>query len=514
MNFTDDEILEEVQTQSHPSHQEIIAAQKITLQDIKDHITGPVVSVIFHVVLLAFLSTMIIFEPPAERTEIEVEVQEVEVKELEKIPEPPKPEEVVEQKIEIERPDVTMDSVEVEVTDVAIDAPATEVVMPSLLSVKPTNSSLIMPALYGMRTGTGRQAAMKKYGGTPASDRAINKALRWLRDHQNPDGSWGDGTPGHFSALTGLALLAFLGHGETPASTEFGACVLKAIRKCIEYVEQGGGQLREGNGYSHGIVTYALAEAYAMTKIPMLEDTVTKATRVIVNGSNQYGGYDYNFQKRQMEGRERTDLSVSGWQYQALKAAFIAGTTVEGIEAAIEKGIKCMKTEVCIDGKGFSYDHRKGGASRTMTSAGTLCLQLFGDGKSKQALDGMNSLQSTYFKFDWDSPQSWFLYGAYYQTQAIFQGNEGRGDKWKEWNKMFATTLVRTQFEDGHWETPSQQEGGHFKGIDGPVYSTCLCCLMLEVYFRFLPTFNIMEAKDPILTSGDPKPDDLGLKIE
>ena len=50
---------------------------------------------------------------------------------------PPEPEEVeVDPEIEIERPDVVMDESEVTVEDVVVDAPAADVVMPNLLSVK------------------------------------------------------------------------------------------------------------------------------------------------------------------------------------------------------------------------------------------------------------------------------------------------------------------------------------------------------------------------------------------
>ena len=38
--------------------------------------------------------------------------------------------------------------------------------MPTILSVKPTNSALIMPAIFGSRSRSGRQACLKRYGGS------------------------------------------------------------------------------------------------------------------------------------------------------------------------------------------------------------------------------------------------------------------------------------------------------------------------------------------------------------
>ena len=77
---------------------------------------------------------------------------------------------------------------------------------------------------FGFRFKKGRISALKKYGGSEETERAVIKALRWLKDNQNTDGSWGDNT-----GISGLALLAFLGHGETPDSERYGECVKKAI---------------------------------------------------------------------------------------------------------------------------------------------------------------------------------------------------------------------------------------------------------------------------------------------
>ena len=55
------------------THEYFLNAQKITIQDVVDHITGPVISVVCHVILLALLGTIVVFQPPPQREEIEVE---------------------------------------------------------------------------------------------------------------------------------------------------------------------------------------------------------------------------------------------------------------------------------------------------------------------------------------------------------------------------------------------------------------------------------------------------------
>jgi hypothetical protein len=87
---------------------------------------------------------------------------------------------------------------------------------------------------------------------------------------------------------------------------------------------------------------------------------------------------------------------------------------------------------------------------------------------------------------------------------------------------MFTRELIRRQKKDGRWESPAFEGnvGGHSEatelhGIDQPVYSTSLCCLMLEVYYRYLPTFNLKHMKHKnTASSGGDEDDDVEVKIE
>jgi len=75
----------------------------------------------------------------------------------------------------------------------------------------------------------------------------------------------------------------------------------------------------------------------------------------LVKGQNAQGGYNYGHDNT----KGRFDLSVSGWHYQALKAGFSAGSTVPGLEQAIEKAVKGMK-KVMYTGDGFGYSAEGG----------------------------------------------------------------------------------------------------------------------------------------------------------
>ena len=498
-----------------PTFEEMMAARKLTFQDIREHISGPVFSVIVHLIVLAILSTVIVFRPPEEGREIVVKDIVIDVKPFEKKiripdPDPVEPKTVSEE--ERPAPEAISDT-NLDTAEFPIDTPVTDVSVPNILSVKPTPSAAKMPALYGNRVGGAKGGAMGKYTtGCKAKLDAVLKALRWLKNHQNDDGSWGEGNPNDHSALTGMALLAYLGYGLTPRSEEFGMTIMKAIKKLVEFLGPDANGV-EG-GYRHGIAMYALNEAYTLTKIPMLEGVVNKGMTKLINGMNPAGAFNYGYGVEGMGpghgGQGRSDLSVSGWNYQALKAAFAAGCSAPGLEAAFDKGITVGLQQTFYDRSAgaFCYANEGGeqkGVKGTMTAAGVLCLQLMGAGKCSQVQAGVKYLERpAQFKFDFGDPpdKQWSFYQWYYETQVVFQAHKGKGGTWRKWDKMFSSELLRQQKSDGRWESPGSAEQDHLKGLNLPIYSTALGCLMLEVYYRYLPTYNFTKPEHSSRSGG------------
>jgi hypothetical protein len=96
---------------------------------------------------------------------------------------------------------------------------------------------------------------------------------------------------------TGLALLAFLNHGETPASDEFGTTVEKGMNYLLSQSEnESNGQ--EGNlmAIDHGIRTRALCEAYGMTRIPSLLPVCTHAVKTILAAQRPSGLWSMRYE--------------------------------------------------------------------------------------------------------------------------------------------------------------------------------------------------------------------------
>ena len=501
------------------------------VQIILEHMRGPMVSFVLHVLLLTFLSSLIVREAPKEYDDIDIRQIEIDLSSPVEIPPPP----------EIDEPDLKdeptfdssadvpaddpMDSVDSDFTENSFEeVPVPEIIPPMSFNDSAKTIRVLVPEVMGVRSGKARAETGKKHTRNWApTQRALKRGLDWLASHQNDDGSWGDSAKGNMSAYTGLAILAFLGHGEDTSSIRYGPTVLRGLKRLLGYLGEKGAGVR--GGYRHAIVLYAISEAYAMTKIPMLQNAMDNGMRKLIAGENSVGSFNYGYNNAfdAKIGGPRSDLSVAGWNYQAMKAAFSAGCSTNGFENAYDKAIALGLKKTHFAKTGFRYG-AKGGPSPSMTAVGTLCLQLMGEGRSKEVGAGVKYLERPSESiFRWKPAKGgrvkpWSLYQWYYQTQVFFQAYLGKGGKWRKFDKMFSKELVRNQKRDGRWESPAFEHGyaksggeNSLKGIDQPVYSTAMCCLMLEVYYRYLTTFKV--AKLAVRKNGGDD-DDLGLRLQ
>ena len=448
-----------------------------------ESLIGPVISTLFHMGLVIILALLITDKYKEEAPEIVVKMEEVEEVQIEEPPpvEEPEPEEVeTEDTVNPVLTTVAIENIETSdaaLEDVSDEEPSTEddSTVEAVTDIVVSPSAFASPSVFGGRSAAGRASAVSKFGGSKVGQQNLLKALYWLKKVQRPDGSWAD--TGEFRpAMTGLALLTFLAYGETPTSKEFGT----TVRKAMEWLGSSKLDISGSHGYPHAIKTYAIAEAYAMTGISILEDAMNKNIRVIIKGMQKSGSYAYNYKHVQ-----RQDLSFSGWNYQALKAAYGAGCEEPGLMDSIQKAVAWLKkTGASNDnGRGFPYSINgkeiKKAGSESMRAVGVLCLQLFGEGKTPEIADEIKTIATVdYRNLTWKTSK---LYSWYYATQAMFQHG---GNDWNAWNSRFQKELNDNQHREGYWDAPSKK----LSGLDSKVYGTTLCALMLTVYYRYLPS--------------------------
>jgi len=489
-----------------------ISRKKYIRKRIMEHLLGPFGSILFHIliVILAFKFLGMVTEERAAEIKVQiVEADAIDLEEFEK--ELEEMQELQDMQDLITPPDQIMDQTPPDVTEVA---PQEDITMDlnDLNVLSDAQSPLIMKGLMAGRSASGRNrmlGAAGRWG--KITEQSVVKALQWLKNNQEADGCWKAATGGEQGkkmkiGITGVCLLAFLAHGETPSSAEYGATVEKAIKYLVEqqwddghFVETNDPQNvpYKAGTYGQAIATYALSEAYALTRIPTLKPVMEKAVDVILKGQQSGGMWFYRYEKGDV-----ANNSVSGWHMQALKAAHMAGAENPGLKEAMKKAIEKLKTRQAENGR-FFYIQTKKGSKLDLgnTAVATLCLQLLGHSKTPEARRGTKALNEA--DLVWDKPPSWAMSVWYYITQVKF--HQGGGE-WRNWNEKFARAYTRNQNDDGSWTSPAKKGSDipwGFEQFFGDAFSTAMSALTLQVYYRFLPTYKPIEVEEEVETESE-----------
>ena len=451
-------------------------------------LVGPSVSTVFHILLIVLLAIFIRDKFKDVENDIEIVVQPIDnLPPIEVKPEIPEIEKELKE-VEVTTP-LNVASLDPEINEKALeeneqDEPEidNDLADDTITDVE-VSPSTFATIIRGGDSNGGKQGTFTQYGLDPSTYGHFLKCLEWLAKVQNADGSWGsDARAGY----TGLALLTFLAHGEMPTSKRYG----KTVKKAMQWLVQDKIDTKSHHAYPHAIKTYALSEAYAMTGLSLIEGKMNECVEVIVKGQQEHGCFDYNYKSSEA----RQDLSFAGWNYQALKAASIAGCEVRGLDEAIYKSLEYLKMMGEAE-KSYAYttsnndpDQAKGAGKWTMKAVGSLCLQLLEPGQHKILDDELDSiLKEGVARFNWNRAPGRSLYGWYYETNAMFHA---QGKYWKGWKDTFSKVLRENQHEDGYWIYPgnSRMPGDD---LSHKVYATTLAALMLSVPFRYLPSSKV-----------------------
>ncbi len=316
------------------------------------------------------------------------------------------------------------------------------------------------------------------------SDESIRRALAYLKEAQKPDGGWDAGF-GRATSVTSLAVMAFLASGHVPGEP---GPYREAIERGVRYVlahQRPNGMLvsntSHGPMYCHGISTLMLAEVVGMAGDAALAEecraALTRAVELILKAQDAPGkqadprqGGGWRYQPTSTD----SDLSVSGWQVMALRAAKGAGSAVpsEYIDRAVGYLKRCS-----AKGGGFGYQPG-GGPNNPRTGTGILALEVCGEHRAAEAVAGAEYLVK--------HPPRWgsqyFFYEVYYCPQALSRVGDEYFDAY--YPKLVAI-LLEHQDRDGSWLSG---DGNDRAG--GRVYCTAMAALALAVEYRYLPIYQ------------------------
>ena len=266
-----------------------------------------------------------------------------------------------------------------------------------------------VPKIYLPRLVPDRSTQAQRIGASAASELAVERAIDWLARHQDEDGRWdagiaryADGTPvkgdddftAHCpagetcfgecayweadTALTGLALLTYLGAGYTHRDGRYADNVGRGLDFLLEQQKRDGdlrGRSRVVGMYCHAMATLALCEAYALTGDSRLRDPVERAVAFMVSARAADG-----MAWRYAPGAPAGDTSILGWVVMGLKSAKEIGIPIPN-EASIRRGTLLWLEKVATGDSGGLARYQPGEpVTPTMTAEAWVCRQFLGIG--------------------------------------------------------------------------------------------------------------------------------------
>lgn len=339
--------------------------------------------------------------------------------------------------------------------------------------------------------------------------KALDLALQWLCDHQAPDGRWasaefsernglgrscacdGPGDGYHDVGVTGLALLALMGDGNSPRHGRHSAAVRRGVAWLLDQqaADTGliGGTRAHGFVYDHAIATQALCEAAALCDGLGLRRAAEQAVGVCLRARNPYSAWRY-----ELAPDGKNDTSITAWMVGALKAGQDAGLEID--PAAFQGALNWFDNVTDATSGRCGYDsvgslsaripdvneHFPAEKGEAMTAAALLSRLLLGQTPESNPLLGKHvGLLKRLLPY-WSNDGSSDLYYWHYATQAMRRMG---GAEWGVWSKALGSALLGAQRKDGDF-------AGSWDPIDawsfagGRIYSTALMALCLEAPFK------------------------------
>tara|TARA_B100000700_G_scaffold167709_1_gene185239 strand:- start:2331 stop:5780 length:3450 start_codon:yes stop_codon:yes gene_type:complete len=354
-----------------------------------------------------------------------------------------------------------------------------------------SNTQLEALALLFNRNTDVRSTKIREYGGTQESEAAVAMGLKWIANQQATDGSWEfDGTLEGRRAATAMALIAFLGSGNTHKKgnfkTQFGAGLSFLIQSL-----GGDGSLRDSKlgMFSHGLATTVLSECAVMTQDPILSEPLTAAINFINSAHRaDEGGWGKD------EG-DPVDDRITIWQISALK---YSGTSFRPQDrrtlANCKKRLLAFPPEELINDLNGDDDSK-----RLIAVIRLHGLMLLSDREHKEYLKCIDAILEL-------GPSDNDIYYNYYAGQLVFQhkaflSNENATESllWDSWNKSVLKKLISAQ------KTGTGTDSGSFSFNypnslgGGRLMDTSFALMILQIYYRYSQQNDLDRIKEQLI---------------
>ena len=323
---------------------------------------------------------------------------------------------------------------------------------------------------------------------TAGASTGVDRGLAWLKHNQQPDGSFPTGSIGGRTAITSLAVLAFLARGNLPGQGPYGDTINSGIDYVLASQKLDGAKKGligrdEGSAmmYEHAMATVMLAEVDGMAddaRRAKIDRALALAVQLIVDSqraekisSRDAGGWRYALDSPD------ADISVTGWQLMALRGAANCGAPVPA--QTLKQGADYVRRCASTKG-GFAYQADDGEPNLARTGSGILSLILIaGDRQTVEVRKAADYLLANPLNHS----VRFYYYAAYYDAQALRQLG---GNCWQTGYPRLVDDLLTLQEPDGAFAATGDQT----EAQAGPAYRTSLAVLALCVPYRYLPLYQ------------------------
>ena len=378
----------------------------------------------------------------------------------------------------------------------SVDQPAESATTEAAVAIRPADGQPL-PKVYSLRSAENRMQTVIQRGGSPETEQAVAKALKWLAANQSKDGRWNprklgggreDRVLGHDregagtnsdSGITSLAVLAFLANGHTHLEGPYQHVVQNGLEYIVSQQDSNGDLAGAAKlfarMYCHSMSLLAISEAHAMTGDRRLAVPVQRGVNFSLKAQNpRDGGWRY-------QPGDEGDMSQFGWQVLALHSAQVGGIDVP--RSSKDKMVQFLDACCISPNKGVAAYRPGQGPNTTMTAEALVCRNLLGQRLSRLTIQEAHQRIGKSLP----TPERVNMYYWYYGTLAMYISG---GEAWEQWNQQMKHTLLTLQATSGANEG-SWEPNGLWAGYGGRAYSTAMAALTLEVYYRYLPVYDV-----------------------
>ena len=360
---------------------------------------------------------------------------------------------------------------------------------------------------------------------------AVDRALDWLARQQRDNGSWDfDGSSGGPGGATGLAVLAYLGSGNTPYSGTYRQNVCDGIKFLISYQNNPGKPEKGGSPfgyfgpdlYCHLFAHWAMSEAIILsqeaheggcaescdlTMEQMRQSAQSAATYTNYAQAGQ-GGWAYTAfwgNKGPMypgdPDNPKGDISHHAFAMAALIATHKAGVEIPNLEGQLNAGKKfldeCGSSPLTDPTSGLSINSKYAYAPRNpneiyprATSCGLLSrAYAYKLSPSFSVSGGVPPDHVALHQFFEENEPDVVSGDVYYNQHGTLLAYQVGGDTWDAWIGTLEPFLIAEQtiggVDDGSWLLR-----GQFAGQGGRLYCTTFAILCLEPGYAGLKLFE------------------------